>query len=134
MRDEQKQVILHRLARASETLEDARLLSQSKRWNSCVNRLYYACFYAVSALLLRDGFSSSKHTGIRSLFNQHYVKPETIPKHFAHLYNDLFEWRHEGDYEDFIGFQESQVNAWLVQVEKFIEYISQLIHNVPKKC
>lgn len=29
-----------------------------------VNRLYYACFYAVSALLLTEGFSSSRHSGI----------------------------------------------------------------------
>jgi uncharacterized protein (UPF0332 family) len=66
-------------------------------WNPCVNRLYYACFYAVSALLLRHGFSSSKHTGVRSLFNRHFVKTGKISKALAQIYNDLFARRQESD-------------------------------------
>ena len=66
-------LIAYRLMRAHETLEDACILANEERWNACVNRLYYACFYAVSALLLTDGLSSSKHTGVRSLFNRYYV-------------------------------------------------------------
>lgn len=50
----------HRIERADETLEDARILANAKRWKTCVNRLYYACFYAVSALLIQQGLSSSK--------------------------------------------------------------------------
>ena len=48
-------LVLHRMTRANGTLEDARILAKAGRWNACVNRLYYACFYAVSALLVRDG-------------------------------------------------------------------------------
>ena len=43
--------IKYRLQRATETLNDARLPAENGRWNSSINRLYYACFYAVSALL-----------------------------------------------------------------------------------
>ena len=78
-------------------------------WNACVNRLYYSCFYAVSALLARDGLSSSRHTGVRSLFNRHYVRPGKVPRELARLYNDLFERRQEGDYADFVRFQADQV-------------------------
>jgi len=59
-------LVLHRLARARETLGEARLLANAKRWNACVNCLYYGCFYAVSALLVKDGLSASKHTCARS--------------------------------------------------------------------
>jgi uncharacterized protein (UPF0332 family) len=59
-----KDLVLYRMTRASETLEDARILANAGRWNACVNRLYYACFYAVSALLVRHGLSSSKHAGV----------------------------------------------------------------------
>jgi uncharacterized protein (UPF0332 family) len=86
-----KDLVRYRLARAHETLEDARILARAGRWNACVNRLYYVCFYGVSALLVRDGLSSSKHTGVRSLFNRHYVKTGKIPKDLARIYNDLFE-------------------------------------------
>jgi uncharacterized protein (UPF0332 family) len=49
-------LIIYRMSRAKETLQDAELLADGKRWNACVNRLYYSCFYAVSALLLKNNF------------------------------------------------------------------------------
>ncbi|MCP4575638.1 MAG: HEPN domain-containing protein [Deltaproteobacteria bacterium] len=113
--------------RAKETLEDARILANAGRWNACVNRLYYACFYAVSAILVRHGLSSSKHTGVRSLFNRHYVKTGKVPKDLARIYNDLFERRQEGDYIDFVRFQESQVLPWISNAEQLIEHIARLV-------
>jgi uncharacterized protein (UPF0332 family) len=101
-------------------MEDARILANAGRWNACVNRLYYACFYGVSALLARHGLSSPKHTGVRSLFNRHYVKTGKTPKELARIYNDLFERRQEGDYIDFVMFQESQVLQWLSEAEPFV--------------
>ena len=121
-----RDLLLYRMNRADETLEDARILANAGRWNACVNRLYYACFYAVTGLLVRHGFSSSKHTGVRSLFNRHYVRTGKIPKDLARIYNDLFERRQEGDYIDFVRFQESQVMPWISEAEEFIEYVTML--------
>jgi uncharacterized protein (UPF0332 family) len=56
-------VVTYRLVRARETLEDARILADAGRWDSCVNRLYYACFYAVTALLLQHGHSALRSMG-----------------------------------------------------------------------
>jgi uncharacterized protein (UPF0332 family) len=42
-------LIQYRLERAQECLDDARLLADAESWNTCVNRLDYSCFYAVSA-------------------------------------------------------------------------------------
>jgi len=50
-------LVPYRLEKARETLEDARILANAGRWNACVNRLYYACFYSVSALLVKDNLS-----------------------------------------------------------------------------
>jgi len=120
-------LVQHRMNHAKETLEDAHILAQAQRWNACVNRLYYACFYAVSALLVTDGLSSSKHSGIRGLFNKEYVKPGIIPKELARIYNDLFERRQEGDYVDFVNFEESQVTPWIPKAEELIVHVSALI-------
>ena len=117
-------LIRYRMARAQETLEEAHILADSGRWNACVNRLYYACFYAISALLVRDGLSSSKHAGVRSLFNRQYVKSGKIPKDLASIYNDLFERRQEGDYIDYVTFQESQVLPWISKAEALVGYIA----------
>lgn len=122
-----KDLVLYRMTRADETLEDARILANAQRWNACANRLYYACFYAVSALLVMDGLSSSKHAGVRSLFNRQYVKTGKIPKDLARIYNDLFERRQEGDYIDFVSFQESQVLPWIPKAEALIGYVANMI-------
>ena len=120
-------LIHYRLERAQESLENARLLAEADRWNACVNRLYYSCFYAVSALLARDGLSSSRHTGIRSLFNRHYVRPGVVPRDVARLYNDLFERRQESDYADFVRFQADQVRPSIPRTAAFIAHITSLL-------
>ena len=49
-----KEFVDYRLQRAFETYDDALLLSQNNKWNSTINRLYYAAFYAASALILME--------------------------------------------------------------------------------
>ncbi len=122
-----RDLIVYRLQRAYESLEDAHLLADARRWNLCVNRLYYACFYAVSALLAQAGMSSSRHSGIRSLFNRHFVKTGKINADVARIFNDLFERRQEGDYLDFVRFEESQVRTWMPQTEEFVAHVAKLI-------
>ncbi len=127
MNQEKEALIRYRIEKARETLEDAGILAEAHRWNPCVNRLYYACFYAVTALLLKDGLSSSKHTGVRGLFNQYYVKQGRISRDIAVIYNDLFERRQESDYMDFIKFEEIQVRPWLPKVDSFIQTIAAAV-------
>jgi len=54
------------------------------------------------------GMSSSKHRGVKSLFNRYLVKTHKFDKEYGKLYNHLFENRQEGDYVDFAAAQ------WLV--------------------
>ena len=72
--------IKYRLSRAKETFEEAQLLATKARWNGCVNRLYYACFYAVSALLYKHGINSKTHSGTNTQFAHHFVKSEKASK------------------------------------------------------
>lgn len=132
MTEYNKDLVAYRIEKARDTFEDALILAKSDRWNACVNRLYYACFYAVSALLIQDGLSSSKHTGVRSLFNQRYVKTGKVPKDMARIYNDLFERRQESDYIDFVVFHETQVRTWIPQAETFVQHIANFIKNGKK--
>ena len=123
-------LVQYRLSRAYETLEDAKLLAGSKRWKSCVNRLYYACFYAVSALLAYNDLSSRKHAGVLSLFNLNFVKSGRIAKETAEIYNDLFDARQESDYTDFISFTEDQVVPQIAKTEALLLVIKGLVSTV----
>ncbi|MTI86159.1 MAG: HEPN domain-containing protein [Firmicutes bacterium] len=53
-------IIAYRRSLADDCLKEAELLIQHNHFNAAVNRLYYACFYIVSALLvLTDTHSGS---------------------------------------------------------------------------
>ena len=121
-----RDLILYRLDRANQAMEEAQMLADAGRWNTCVNRLYYACFYAISALLAKDGLASSKHAGVRSLFNRHYVKTGKVPSELARIYNHLFERRQEGDYIDFVHFEEADVTPWISDAKQFVEHLTAL--------
>lgn len=51
MTAERGELVRYRLARAKESLGEARLLLANGHIRTAVNRIYYACFYAVSARL-----------------------------------------------------------------------------------
>jgi len=120
-------LIEYRLARARESLDEARLLAADDHWNTCANRLYYACFYAVNALLASRGLAASKHTGVRALLGRHFVRTGQLSKERGAFYNDLFESRQESDYQDFFRMKPETVTPWVDQTAEFIREIERLI-------
>lgn len=116
MNDNKKDLIRYRIARANETLEDARILANQNRWNSAINRLYYA----VMAILLHDNFYPSTHTGAKSNFNQYFINTNIIDKEFGRIYSQLFTWRQKGDYDDLFDFDENKVVPYFIPVKKLI--------------
>lgn len=47
-------LVEYRIERAYKTMEEAALLEEKGYYNAAVNRLYYACYYATEALLLKN--------------------------------------------------------------------------------
>ena len=126
MTSEERTLINYRLERAKETLGEAQLLYDNGYLNTYVNRLYYACFYAVSALLLTKKFSTSKHGHLRSLFHREFIKTGIVTADMGRFFDLLFEHRQEGDYADFIRFQSQEVAAWMEKTEGFVHGITQV--------
>lgn len=96
-----------------------------------MKRLYYACFYAVTALLLQYGLSAS--SGGRSLLNRHFVRTGAIATELGLLYGDLFEGRQQGYYHDLVRFEEQQVRSWISQAQRFVARIEALLQSSPKE-
>jgi len=116
-------VIRYRLQRAKDTLEDAKLLADSQRWNSAINRLYYASYYAVTALLLDADLKQSTHNGVKSNFSEHFIKTNRIDKEFGKVYSQLFTWRQKGDYDDLFDFSEDKVMPYFTPVADLLNTI-----------
>jgi uncharacterized protein (UPF0332 family) len=54
------------MEKAEESLESARLEYSQGHFGFCINRLYYAAFYAVSAVLAARGLKYGKHAAVRA--------------------------------------------------------------------
>jgi uncharacterized protein (UPF0332 family) len=63
-----------------------------------MNRLYYAMFYTVLALLQTRQLGTSKHSGAIALFDREFVKPGIFPKELSKTLHRAFELRQKGDY------------------------------------
>ena len=70
----------YRLKQAKDTLNAARSLAKDKHWNSVINRLYYSCFYAISALHFKHGINARSHSGIKHQFGLRFVKSGLLDK------------------------------------------------------
>jgi len=127
MNHEKESYIRYRIARAWDTLDDAKILASKKKWNSAINRLYYAAYYAVIALLLKHELKPGTHNGAKTNFTEHFIKPRKIDKKYGKLYAQLFTWRQKGDYDDLFDFEEDQVSQYFEPVEQLIQLIENLI-------
>jgi uncharacterized protein (UPF0332 family) len=117
-----------RINRAHETLAEIKVLVENKYWNTAINRMYYACFYAVGALLVKNGITTSSHSGSRQKFGQLFVQTGFISKDLAKHYAELFEKRHKGDYNDFFDFDEETVLRLIEPTKEFINRIDELLN------
>lgn len=129
MDEHQNDFIGYRIIKSKEIFDDALLLADNNRWNSCINRLYYSSFYLVSALLAKNGINADTHSGAKTLFFLHFVKSEILTKDLGKLYANLFNWRHETDYADFIEFTKEVVEPLIEQVRQLNAILSDLIEN-----
>jgi len=51
--DERDAIISFRIQKAKDTLNEAEGIATLGYWNAVANRLYYACYYITSALLIK---------------------------------------------------------------------------------
>lgn len=124
--------INYRLDRAYEAFEDAKLLAQNDRWNTAINRLYYASFYAVIALLIKNGIETQTHDGVRTQLGLQFIKTGKMDKKFGKLFSKLFDYRLKGDYGDMFDFDRNMVEPLFEEVELFINAIRAELNDPTK--
>lgn len=123
-----KALVEYRMAKASETLEEARYNFDGKHYNLAINRLYYACFYAASALLINNKVEASTHAGVKSQFHLLFIKTGIIPIDKGATLSVLFGLRQSGDYDDFFTADEQLVEMYMPQAVDFVSMISEIIN------
>lgn len=127
---ESKQALIqYRLERANNSLEEAQYLVDGGYYNAAINRLYYACYYAVVALLLKNDISAQTHHGARSMLGLHFTSKGKLSPESNRTFSTLFEKRHSSDYDDFIYCDQEMFDELYPKAEAFIEEVKELIES-----
>lgn len=122
-----EEFITYRLNKAEEVYAAAVLLYNAGQWNSAVNRLYYACFYAASALLLKRGIGAKSHAGVLSKFSESVVRTHEMPVDEYKVYSKLLNWRTKGDYSDMFDFCKEDLDDVMEPTRVFLDGVKKLI-------
>ena len=127
--DDKNEYVKYRIESAKKTFEAAKVLAENKFWNSAVNRLYYALFYAVNALLVMNEIQTKSHSSTKSQFSLNFVKTGKFDKKYGKLLSELFDWRQKGDYENIFDYDNDSVQPLFKPVHEMIELIEKEINN-----
>lgn len=124
---DRQELVKYRMTKARETFGEVSLHIEHKLWNTAVNRLYYACYYAVTALLVQKDIKTTTHAGVRQMFGLHFIKTGLLKADVGKFYSDIFDMRQIGDYEDYTDFTEEDVLDVLKPANDLITNIEHLL-------
>jgi hypothetical protein len=116
------------LEKADSAISSAEVLLRAGEANSAVNRLYYACFYGVTALLLKDGRQFARHSSVKAEFNRAYVNAGRVEAQWGNFYQNLFRDRQEADYVATVKFEVADIFGRLEHAREFVRIIRALIY------
>ncbi|MBR5804392.1 MAG: HEPN domain-containing protein [Bacteroidaceae bacterium] len=125
--EERETIVAYRIEKAHTAITHAEGNARLGYWEVTANRLYYACYYAVSALLIQNGFHAQTHNGVIQLFGLHFVKTGKVSREHGKLYNQLFSLRLTGDYNDSYTLSEEDVLPLIIPAREMISFIEQLL-------
>lgn len=121
---------IYRLQKSREHLKSADILLKAGMYSDSLSRSYYAIFTAARALLALKQLDSKKHSGIISLFNQHYVKTGIVDRAMGKELNKARLRRESSDYADFYLVDKEEAINQLETAKKFIAAVESVIANV----
>ncbi len=97
--------ITYRINLSHESMQVAKQTIADGYLVSAVNRLYYACFYLVDALLFFQNIQTKSHAGAKNQFSLNFIKNNVFDTEIGQIYSELFDIRHKGDYDVFVEIQ-----------------------------
>ena len=125
--EDRKALIAYRQEKADLALDDAAFLTGAGKFGLAANRLYYALYYAASALLLSKGIATKRHSGLMTQIHMHFVKTGILSTDEGALFKVMFSLRHEDDYEDFIEVERADIDEYTPQVTALVKKLKDLV-------
>ena len=120
-------IVSYRIENAIKTIGEIENLVALKYYNTAANRLYYACYYAVCALLIANKLNTKSHDGVRQMFSLHFIKTGILPMHLSGTYSVLFKQRLSGDYDDMFDNTLESITELYPKAQEFIAAVKEKV-------
>ena len=127
--NDRNSLIKYRIDQAKDTIELAKFLIDSNRLIIAVNRIYYGLYYAVTALVIKNQFETSKHAQLIGWFNKEYIASGILDKKYGKILRNAYQNRTKGDYDAFVSFDKEEVVEMCNEMIDFVSEIDKLIDN-----
>lgn len=123
--EDRREIVKYRLEKSLRTYDEAVGSIANGYVETAANRLYYAAYYAVSALLVSYKFEASTHNGVIQMFGKAFIKSKVLERRYGTIFNQLFSLRMTGDYEDrrFLDIEED-VKPLIEPTKELIDVVS----------
>ena len=89
--------------------------------------MYYACYYAAVALLIKYEINPGTHAGVKQMLGLHFVASGRLSRELGRTFSLLFERRHSSDYDDFVYSSNEDIEELMPKAQAFIEAIGILL-------
>ena len=122
-----RDIVSYRRQKAHDLMRDVDILMENELWNSTVNRMYYACFHIISALLIMIEIEVKTHMGVRQAFGLHFVKSGLLEPECGRIFSKIYDKRQSSDYDDFREFTREEVENLYPQILFLIGKVDKLI-------
>ena len=122
--NEERQIMVRlEMEKADRFFLQAKKNAEILEWDVVANRLYYALFHAVSALLIHDGHKVGSHKGTVMVFGHHYVTTGIFSSQEGRFYSQLQTMREKADYNSAWQTTEDIISPVILPVGQFIDKI-----------
>lgn len=125
--EERKLLVEFEVEKAHKLIDQFPILENAELWDTLANRVYYAVFHAVTALLIKNGLHAGSHQGVSVLFNKHFVKENLIDEKYGRLLARLENMREKSDYTCLFETTKEEVLPMIPQAKEMISIIEKLI-------
>ena len=123
--EQRRDIVRYRMENARKMLEEVKSHRSNGFYNTAVNRMYYACYYAATAMLISMGIEVKSHDGVRLNLGRHIVLEGRLSPELGRFYSRLFSKRSTGDYDDFINHTLTTVDDLLPQACLFVNTLGE---------
>ncbi len=128
--EEKKVLSRYRLDKALRLLSDAELLLKDGRWESSINRSYYAALNAARAALILFGIDPKSHEGVKTMVNKKLVMDGYISKEHGKWFRELLSEREDVDYADYVIIEQTDAQLAFDNASKFIKKLTEVINSL----